>query len=127
MIGSQLQYLPIILVVGVVTVIGIGILFVNKILGPKVHSDVKMATFECGSDPIGTARQRFNVKFYLVAIFFIVFDIEAVFMYPWAGLFREMIVEPGVGWTTFAEMFIFVGILGAGLVYVWRRGALDWE
>ena len=127
MIGSQLQYLPIVAIVEVVTVIGIVILLINRFIGPRISTPVKDAAFECGSDPIGSARQRFNVKFYLVAIFFIVFDIEAVFMYPWASLFREMIVEPGVGWLTFAEMFLFVGILASGLVYVWKRGALEWE
>ncbi len=116
-----------IVLLAVVPGMGIVILFINRFLGPRVSSPVKNAAFECGSDPIGSARQRFNVKFYLVAIFFIVFDIEAVFLYPWASLFREFVVEPGVGWLTVVEMFAFVGILMAGLVYVWRRGALDWE
>lgn len=127
MVGNQLQYLPIVVVLALITGLGVIILLLNRFIGPRIINDIKSSTFECGSDPIGSARQRFNVKFYLVAIFFIVFDIEAVFMYPWAGLFREMIIEPGVGWTTFAEMFIFVGILASGLVYVWRRGALEWD
>jgi NADH-quinone oxidoreductase subunit A len=127
MIASHAQYLPFIVLLAVVTVMGIVILFLNRLLGPRVSNPVKNAAFECGSDPIGSARQRFNVKFYLVAILFIVFDIEAVFLYPWASLFREFVVEPGVGWLTVVEMFAFVGILTAGLVYVWRRGALDWE
>lgn len=125
--SSLTQYLPVFVLLLVATGLAAGMLIANYFLGPKIRSEVKNATFECGSDPIGSARQRFNVKFYLVAIFFIVFDIEAVFMYPWAGLFREMVIEPGVGWMTFAEMFFFVGILAVGLAYVWRRGALDWE
>ncbi len=127
MAASQMQYLPVILLLCVAVCMAFGMLALNFFLGPRVRGEVKNSTFECGSDPIGSSRQRFNVKFYLVAIFFIVFDIEAVFMYPWAGLFREMVVEPGVGWLVVAEMFVFVGILGAGLAYVWRRGALDWE
>lgn len=127
MVGTQYQYLPIVAVLALVTVVGIAILTLNRLLGPRISNPVKDAAFECGSDPIGSARQRFNVKFYLVAIFFIIFDIEAVFMYPWASLFRELIVEPGVGLMTFAEMFLFVGILATGLAYVWKRGALDWE
>jgi len=127
MAASQMQYLPIVLLLVVAVCMAAGMLGLNYLLGPRVRNEVKNATFECGSDPIGSSRQRFNVKFYLVAIFFIVFDIEAVFMYPWAGLFREMVVEPGVGWLVVGEMFVFVGILGAGLAYVWRRGALDWE
>ena len=127
MLHSQAGYLQILIVIAVVTVMGIGILVVNRLLGPRRTNAVKSAAFECGSDPIGSARQRFSVKFYLIAIFFIVFDIESVFMYPWAALFRELVVEPGVGWVTVGEMFVFVGILGAGLAYVWRRGALDWD
>ena len=111
----------------VIAVMGVAIMAINHLVGPKRTSDVKGAPFECGSDPIGDSRHRFSVKFYLIAIFFIVFDIESVFMYPWASLFREMVSEPLIGWSTFGEMFVFIGILGAGLAYVWRRGALDWE
>ena len=127
MAASQMQYLPILLLLAVAVCTAGGMLALNRFLGPRVSNPIKDAPFECGSDPIGGSRQRFNVKFYLVAIFFIVFDIEVVFMYPWAGLFREMLVEPGVGWLVFGEMFVFVGILGTGLAYIWRRGALDWE
>ena len=127
MLQSQLGYISLATVILVVLVMGAGILVVNRLLGPRRTNPVKQGTFECGSDPIGSARARFSVKFYLVAIFFIVFDIESVFMYPWAALFREMLVEPGLGLVTLGEMFVFVGILAAGLAYVWRRGALDWE
>ena len=127
MAATQMQYLPILLLLLVAVGMAGGMLALNYFLGPRVRGAIKNSTFECGSDPIGSSKQRFNVKFYLVAIFFIVFDIEAVFMYPWAGLFRDMVVEPGIGWLAVVEMFIFVGILGAGLVYVWRRGALEWD
>jgi len=127
MLQSQTGYVSIAVVSLAVTLMGLAILVINRVLGPRRQNAVKMATFECGSDPIGSARNRFSVKFYLVAIFFIVFDIESVFMYPWASLYREMIVEPGFGMSTFVEMFVFVGILGAGLAYIWRRGALDWD
>jgi NADH-quinone oxidoreductase subunit A len=127
MLQAHAGYISLLTVFALIAAMGIGIVAINFLLGPKRHSPVKMATFECGSDPIGSARARFSVKFYLVAIFFIVFDIESVFMYPWASLFREFIVEPGVGMLTLVEMFVFIGILSAGLAYVWRRGALDWE
>ncbi len=127
MLQAQMGYVSLAVVVAIVTVMGLGILVLNRLIGPRRTSPVKQSTFECGSDPIGSAHQRFSVKFYLVAIFFIVFDIESVFMYPWAGLFRELLVEPGFGIVTVVEMFVFVGILAAGLAYVWRRGALDWE
>ena len=127
MLQSQLGYVSLLTMLVVVVGIGAAIGVINYVLGPRRTSPVKQATFECGSDPVGSARARFSVKFDLVAIFFIVFDIESVFMYPWAALFRELIVEPGLGLATLAEMFVFVGILGAGLAYVWRRGALDWD
>jgi NADH-quinone oxidoreductase subunit A len=127
MLQSHLGYVSILTVLAVAVFVAGAIFVINTVLGPKRKNAVKSAAFECGSEPIGSARHRFSVKFYLVAIFFIVFDIESVFLYPWAALFRDMIVEPGIGWATFAEMFVFIGILGAGLAYVWRRGALDWE
>ena len=127
MLASQYGYISILVMLVVVAVMGVGILVINRLVGPRRTSAVKSAPFECGSDPIGDSRHRFSVKFYLVAIFFIVFDIESVFMYPWASLFRDMVAEPLIGWSTFGEMFVFIGILGAGLAYVWRRGALDWE
>ncbi len=127
MLSTQLGYVSILTVLIVVAIMGAAILVLNSLIGPKRPSPVKQSSFECGSDPISSARQRFNVKFYLVAIFFIVFDIESVLLYPWAGMFRDLLVEPGVGLMTLVEMFIFIGILGGGLAYVWRRGALDWE
>ncbi len=92
-----------------------------QLLGPRRPSRVKATAFECGSVPLGNARERFGVKFYLLALLFIVFDIEAVFLYPWAVLLREL------GWGGFVSMAIFGFTLVIGLVYVWKKGALDWE
>jgi NADH-quinone oxidoreductase subunit A len=94
---------------------------VASILGPRHPSAVKSAPFECGSDPIGDARERFGVKFYMVALLFIVFDVEAVFVYPWAVLLREL------GWPGYVAMAFFAFTLVIGLAYVWKKGALDWE
>jgi NADH-quinone oxidoreductase subunit A len=92
------------------------------LLGPKRPTEVKLEIFETGNPPIGSLRgMRFPVKFYLVAILFIVFDIEVVFMYPWAVVYRSL------GWFGLAEMAVFVAILGVGLAYVWRVGALEWN
>ncbi len=92
------------------------------LLGPKRPTEVKLEIFETGNPPIGSLRgMRFPVKFYLVAILFIVFDIEVVFMYPWAVVYRSL------GWFGLAEMAVFVAILGVGLAYVWRVGALEWD
>jgi NADH-quinone oxidoreductase subunit A len=97
-------------------------LIMSWLLGPKRPSEVKLQVFETGNPPIGSLRgQRFPVKFYLVAILFIVFDIEVVFLYPWAVAYRSL------GWFGLAEMAVFVGILGIGLAYVWRVGALEWD
>ncbi|HZI13851.1 MAG TPA: NADH-quinone oxidoreductase subunit A [Myxococcus sp.] len=90
-------------------------------LGPKRPSAIKSTSFEAGSESSGTARQRFAVKFYVVALLFIVFDVEAVFLYPWAVNFQAL------GWFGYVEMLIFAATLVVGLIYIWKKGALDWE
>lgn len=102
-------------------VIATGMLALSVFVGPKKYSKVKMAPFECGNDSIGTTRQRFSVRFYLVALLFIVFDVEAVFLYPWAVLYKDL------GMFGLVEMLVFMAILAVGLGYVWRKGALEWE
>jgi NADH-quinone oxidoreductase subunit A len=88
---------------------------------------VKETPFECGSLPVGSAHDRFGVKFYVVAILFIVFDIEAVFVYPWAVLLLpDQQGYAGLGWPGYVSMGIFVATLVAGLLYVWKKGVLDW-
>jgi NADH-quinone oxidoreductase subunit A len=89
--------------------------------GPKRPTTEKHTPFESGIDPIGDARRRFSIKFFLVALLFLVFDVETVFVFPWAVLFRRL------GWFGFVEMAIFLVILIIGLYYVWRKGALEWE
>ena len=101
-----------------------GVVVINSLVGPKMREGFHREPFECGSDPSTGARQRFSVNFYLVAIFFIVFDIEAVFMYPWAVLYRTFIQDPQFGVIALGEMFVFIGVLAVGLVYVLKRGAL---
>jgi NADH-quinone oxidoreductase subunit A len=91
------------------------------LLGPRHPSRVKSSTFECGSDPIGSAHERFGVKFYMIALLFIVFDVEAVFIYPWAVQLRDL------GWQGFGAMALFAFTLVIGLVYVWKKGALEME
>lgn len=127
MLPSHQPYLG--LVFTIVLSLGVvgGMLFLNHILGPKRHSPTKGSPFECGSVPIGDPRRRFSVKYYLVAIFFIVFDIEAVFLYPWAVLYKDFMRDPAFAWVAMGEMFLFLGVLAIGLLYVWRRGALEWE
>ena len=103
---------------------GLGALvsFMSALLGPRRPSAVKSTVFEAGSEPSpGTARQRFAVKFYVVALLFIVFDVETVFLYPWAVNFKAL------GWFGYMEMLVFALTLVIGLAYVWKKGALDWE
>lgn len=114
-------YLPLVVVVGVAGLLGLGLLGAAAVLGPKSISAVKASPFECGSNPVGSARQRFAVKFYVVALLFIVFDLETVFFYPWAVIFKEL------SWFGFVQMLVFAATLAVGLVYVWKKGALDWE
>ncbi len=106
---------------GVVAVMVAAMVTLSTLLGPKRHRAAKQDIFECGSRPVGSSRQRFSVKFYLVALLFLLFDIEAVFLFPWAVLYREL------GLFGLIEMAVFLAMLGAGLVYVYRRGALDWD
>ena len=100
-------------------------------VGPKSSNPEKLKPFECGSEPIGTPRGRYSVRFYQVAILFLVFDIEAAFMYPWAILYNQLShtvgPNPMVTVFGFAEMLVFVAILVVALAYVWRKKAIGWE
>ncbi len=120
-------YFPIGVVLLVALVLAVLMLLVAGILGPRRPGLVKSTPFECGSIPVGSARDHFGVKFYVVAILFIVFDIEAIFLYPWAILLLPAEGYPGLGWTGFVTMAIFVATLLAGLVYVWKKGVLEWS
>lgn len=119
-------YIPIVVVILLGVVLGAVILLLNGVLGPNRPNPRKNAPFECGNEPSATARRRFDVKFYLVAIFFIVFDIEVVFLFPWAVRYRDALAA-GNGWLYFGEMMLFLSLLTAGLAYIWKRGALQWE
>lgn len=103
---------------GTIALVFVGI---SRFVGPRNLTVQKQAVFECGVEPTGSARERFPVKFYMFALMFIIFDIEAVFLYPWARLFREL------GWFGLFEMGVFLLVLVVGLIYAWRKGALEWE
>ena len=93
----------------------------THLLGPKRASAIKLETFECGIESQGNSRQPFSVKYFLIAILFVLFDVEVIFMYPWAVNFKDM------GMTGFIEMLVFLGLLGLGFIYIIRKGALKWE
>ncbi len=114
-------YLPLVATFALMGAMGIVLLLLTALLGPRSSNPVKDAPFECGSEPIGSARQRFAVKFYVVALLFIIFDLEIAFLFPWAVLFKEL------AWVGFVEMLLFAGWLVVGLIYIWRRGALEWD
>ena len=107
------------------TAIGIGFGIVSVVLsyflGPRNPTPEKLAPYECGMPAVGNARERHSVKFYLVAMIFLLFDIEVAFLYPWAMALREL------GWPGFLQVLLFMLLLLAGYVYVWRKGALDWS
>lgn len=114
-------YLPVAIVLLLAGGMAAAIPFIAGLLGPRSTSQVKSETFEGGNAPIGSARQRFAVKFYVVALLFIVFDVEVVFLYPWAVNFQAL------GWFGYATMAVFASTLIVALVYIWKKGALSWE
>jgi NADH-quinone oxidoreductase subunit A len=129
------SYLPALMFVIFAIAFGAILLGLTMVLGPKRTSVIKDEPFECGSEPIGSPRVKFSVKFYQVAILFLVFDIEVAFLYPWASLFRELSctgpVVAGVctGEPTLfglVEMLVFLAVLVVALAYIWRKRALDW-
>jgi len=117
----MLGYEAVLAVIALGGTIAIVFVLLSRFLGPRNANRKKTTTYECGVEPVGTARERFPVRFYLVAMLFILFDIEAVFLYPWAVLFREL------GLFGLIEAGLFVLVLLVGLVYAWRKGALEWE
>ena len=120
------RYLPIFLVFVIAAAAGGLFLGVSFWLGPRRSNPVKDSTYECGIPPRSTVHIRFFVRFFLVALFFLLFDLEAVFLYPWAILYRGFLAD---GRAAFAltEMGIFVGVLVVGFAYVWRKGGLEWQ
>ncbi|HBA70906.1 MAG: NADH-quinone oxidoreductase subunit A [Geobacteraceae bacterium GWC2_55_20] len=114
-------YLPILLMVMIAVIFGLCSLIFSSLIGPKKSSVLKLSPYESGCEPVGTARERFSIKFYLIAMLFILFDIEAVFLYPWSILYKKL------GAFGLVEMGLFVVILFVGYIYVWKKGALEWE
>jgi len=115
------SYLPILILLGISLAQAVGMIVLSHFVGPNRPTAVKSAPYESGMIPLGSTRERFSVKFYLVAILFIVFDLETVFLIPWGVAFR------GLGLFGFIEMLVFIGVLAVGLIYVWKKGALQWD
>jgi NADH-quinone oxidoreductase subunit A len=126
---SQLaQYVPVLFLLAVAVGFAVGTIIASVLLGKYAKSTkAKDTAYECGKDPIGESSSRFSVKFYLVAMLFILFDIEVVFMYPWAVVYRDMLAEHAMRNMIFASMISFLGILFAGYIYAVKKGALNWK
>ena len=112
---------PILIFLMLVTGFALVSVIASLILGMRKPTPEKQAPYECGMQPVGTARERFSVKFYLVAMLFLLFDIEAVFLFPWAVVYRDLKLFG------FFEMVLFIAVVLAGYIYVWKKGALEWE
>jgi len=127
---SQISEFGKILIFLITGTVFIGLLFfANRIIAPRNPNAEKLTTYECGEDPTGSAWLPFNSRFYVIALVFLLFDVEMVFVFPWATVFgnREILqLDARWGWISLTEMFVFLGILILGLAYVWRKGDLDW-
>jgi NADH-quinone oxidoreductase subunit A len=114
-------YLPLLILLGISMAQAVGMVVLSEVLSPRKATAVKLSPYESGIDPLGSTRERFSVKFYVVAILFIVFDVETVFLVPWAVAMRTLGVEG------FIVAMIFIFILTVGLIYEWKKGALEWD
>jgi NADH-quinone oxidoreductase subunit A len=115
------SYIPLLILFGVSVINALGMAIASHVLNPRRPTPEKNMPYESGMIPLGDTRQRFSVKFYLVAISFIVFDLETIFLIPWAVEMREL------GWSAFVAVSMFVGVLAMGLVYEWKKGGLEWD
>src|SRR5712692_7302224 len=116
-----MEHATILMVFAFAAVVGGALIGLPHLLAPRRLTPVKAAPFECGKDPIAVAEGRFAIKFSTIAILFIIIDIELLFIWPWATLYRKL------GWFGFVEMLVFLGVLMLGFAYVWRKGGLEWE
>jgi NADH-quinone oxidoreductase subunit A len=114
-------YFPVLVQIVIALVVAGGMIGASAVLGHKVRDRVKSSPYESGMTPVGSARERFSVKFYLVGMLFILFDIEAIFLYPWAVVYRELKLFG------FIEMLLFIVLVLCGFFYIWKKGVLDWS
>lgn len=115
------QYLPIVIFLGIATAISVIVVLLPQFLAEKKPQADKLSAYECGFDPFGDAKGKFDVRFYLVAILFIIFDLEITFLIPWAISLKK------IGLVGFYSMMVFLGVLIIGFIYEWKKGALEWE
>lgn len=121
------NYFPVLMFIAIGLAVGIGPMVMGRFIAPNRPDPQKLSPYECGFDAFEDARMRFDVRYYLIAILFILFDLEVAFLLPWASIVKELAGSEAIRLFGFYEMFVFLGILVIGYVYVWRKGALDWE
>lgn len=119
------RYLPFLIHIVMAGGIAVAIVLLSWLIGQRKPTRAKLSPYECGMTPVGDSRGRFSVKFYLVAMLFILFDVEAVFIYPWAVILRDL-KAAGQGLFGLMEMLVYIGIFLVGFFYVWKKGVLDW-
>jgi NADH-quinone oxidoreductase subunit A len=127
MIPYYWQYLPLLMQIVAVFLLGVGMVTASWFVGRHRNSVAKLAAYECGIEAVGDARGRFSVRFYLVAVLFILFDVEAVFMMPWAVIYRQLPAITGSRLFGFWEMLVYLGFVAVGLYYIVRKGVLNWS
>lgn len=120
-----LDYIPILLVLAVSIIFGVVLVWTSTLIGPQRPNREKTSTYESGMKPVGTTNQRISIKYYLVAMFFIIFDLEVIFVYPWAVQFRELFGEIGI--SVFISMLIFLIVLELGYLYAYKKGGFKWD
>ncbi len=121
-----MNYFPILLLILVGFAVGGGCMFIGKVMGPSRPDTEKNSPYECGFEAFGDARMKFDVRYYLVAILFILFDLEVAFLFPWALVYKELLATE-YAMMAFGGMMVFLTILVVGFVYEWKKGALEWE
>ncbi len=120
-----LQYLPVVILLALAAAIGVGFLVAAAVIAPKAPDPEKLSAYECGFNAFDDARMKFDVRFYLVSILFIIFDLEVAFLFPWGVSLMKMPHHNAV--YAFWSMMVFLGVLTVGFIYEWTKGALEWE
>jgi len=121
------DYLPILLMFIVAAGFAVGNVLLSQFVGQRKRTKTKLMPYECGKDPVGSARERFSVKFYLIAMLFILFDIEVIFLVPWAAVYKALATQSSTMRSfVYLEMMVFIGLLFVGYIYVVKKGAFDW-
>ena len=121
------QYIPLLLQILAALALGLGMIVASWFIGRHRNSKTKLSMYECGIEPVGDARGRFSVRFYMVAMLFILFDVEVVFMMPWAVIYRQLPQLTGSRFFGFWEMIVYLGFVAVGLYYIVKKGILDWS